>query len=399
MLNVGLTGNIASGKSTVVDLFRRWGATIIDADALAREAQAPGGEVLAAIAGRFGADVLAPDGTLDRAALRGKVMGDQAALDALNQIVHPAVRRRRDELLRAATEGGDLLVVNDIPLLFEALDPAQFDVVVLVDASTALRRTRLRALRGLSNDEADRMIAAQMPAERKRAKSDFVIENEGSLKRLEQRARATFAELRHRAAVAALGGRPARVLLLAAADAREQPTLNPIAARYADAGLAVRRVAGDAAAIAKALGQSVPPDAIVATAAAAADAQHAWERAGRPGVLASLSDDPDPVVQIGITDYAQGELGDVVYVDLPKVGASFGRGDAFGTIEAVKAVSELYAPLAGTVTEVNQALEGDPALVNRDPYGAGWMIKVRAKNAGELEQLLNSEAYKKQIGQ
>jgi len=107
----------------------------------------------------------------------------------------------------------------------------------------------------------------------------------------------------------------------------------------------------------------------------------------------------DAVVQIGITDYAQGELGDVVYVDLPKVGASFGRGDAFGTIEAVKAVSELYAPLAGTVTEVNQALEGDPALVNRDPYGAGWMIKVRAKNAGELEQLLNSEAYKKQIGQ
>ena len=105
------------------------------------------------------------------------------------------------------------------------------------------------------------------------------------------------------------------------------------------------------------------------------------------------------VVIVGITDYAQGELGDVVYVDLPKVGASFGRGDVFGTIEAVKAVSELYAPLAGTVTEVNQALEGDPALVNRDPYGAGWMIKLRAKNAGELEQLLSSEAYKKQIGQ
>src|SRR6266436_10205528 len=119
VLNVALTGNIASGKSTVVDLFRRWGATIIDADALAREAQAPGGEVLAAIARRFGSDVLAPDGSLDRAALRSKVMGDQAGLDALNAIVHPAVRRRRDELARAATEGGDLLVVNDIPLLFE----------------------------------------------------------------------------------------------------------------------------------------------------------------------------------------------------------------------------------------------------------------------------------------
>src|SRR2546429_4397652 len=104
MLNVALTGNIAAGKSTVVDLFRRWGATIIDADELARQAQAPGGAVLAAIAQRFGADVLAADGSLDRAALRGKVMGDQAALDALNAIVHPAVRSRRDELVREAAE-------------------------------------------------------------------------------------------------------------------------------------------------------------------------------------------------------------------------------------------------------------------------------------------------------
>jgi glycine cleavage system H protein len=104
------------------------------------------------------------------------------------------------------------------------------------------------------------------------------------------------------------------------------------------------------------------------------------------------------VVQVGITDYAQGELGDVVYVDLPKVGASLGRRDVFGTIEAVKAVSELYAPAAGVVTEVNAALQGDPALVNRDPYGAGWMIKLRVKSAAELEHLLSSEAYKKHIG-
>jgi glycine cleavage system H protein len=106
------------------------------------------------------------------------------------------------------------------------------------------------------------------------------------------------------------------------------------------------------------------------------------------------------VVQIGITDYAQGELGDVVYVDLPKVGASFARRDVFGTIEAVKAVSELYAPVAGTVTEVNMALQNDPALVNRDPYGAGWMIKLRIKAPPpELDQLLSAEAYKKKIGQ
>ena len=106
----------------------------------------------------------------------------------------------------------------------------------------------------------------------------------------------------------------------------------------------------------------------------------------------------DGNAEIGITDYAQGELGDVVYVELPKLGATFGRRDVFGTIEAVKAVSELYAPVAGTVTEVNPALEGDPALVNRDPYGAGWMIKLRVKNPGEIDQLLTGEAYQKHIG-
>ncbi len=195
MLNVGLTGNIASGKSTVVGLFRRWGATIVDADELAREAQAPGTEVLAQIAGRFGADVLGPDGSLDRAALRAKVMGDDAALAALNAIVHPAVRRRRDQLIEEARRRGDRLVVNDIPLLFEALDPAQFDEVVLVDAPVALRRARLRAMRGLTNDEADRMIASQMPAERKRPRSRYVIENDGTLEQLEAKARAVYEAL------------------------------------------------------------------------------------------------------------------------------------------------------------------------------------------------------------
>ena len=104
------------------------------------------------------------------------------------------------------------------------------------------------------------------------------------------------------------------------------------------------------------------------------------------------------VVQIGITDYAQGELGDVVYVDLPKKGVAFEQRGVFGTIEAVKAVSELYAPLAGEVVEVNGALEKDPALVNRDPYGAGWMIKLRIKDAGEIERLLTADAYAKHIG-
>src|SRR5207249_7579917 len=109
--------------------------------------------------------------------------------------------------------------------------------------------------------------------------------------------------------------------------------------------------------------------------------------------------DDKSVVQVGITDYAQGELGDVVYVDLPKVGTTYGRMDVFGTIEAVKAVSELFSPIAGTVIEVNTALDKDPALVNRDPYGEGWMIKLRIKNAGEFDQLLGSEEYKKLIGE
>jgi glycine cleavage system H protein len=110
------------------------------------------------------------------------------------------------------------------------------------------------------------------------------------------------------------------------------------------------------------------------------------------------STDDKSVVQIGITDYAQGELGDVVYVDLPKPGASFGKMDVFGTIEAVKAVSELFCPVAGTVVEANPALEGDPALVNKDPYGGGWMIKLRVKNAGDLAALLDAAAYTKHIG-
>lgn len=110
------------------------------------------------------------------------------------------------------------------------------------------------------------------------------------------------------------------------------------------------------------------------------------------------TDDPG-VVQVGITDYAQGELGDVVYVDLPKVGSKFARMDVFGTIEAVKAVSELFCPLAGDVVEVNEALEGDPSLVNRDPYGEGWMIMLRVRSPSEIDQLLTAEDYAQHIGQ
>ncbi|HEX5004432.1 MAG TPA: glycine cleavage system protein GcvH [Gemmatimonadales bacterium] len=105
------------------------------------------------------------------------------------------------------------------------------------------------------------------------------------------------------------------------------------------------------------------------------------------------------VVQVGITDYAQGELGDVVFVNLPKVGDKFGEHAVFGTIEAVKAVSELFCPLAGEVVEVNGALDADPATVNGDPYGAGYLIKLRVADAGAMSGLLSAEAYKKHIGE
>ena len=105
------------------------------------------------------------------------------------------------------------------------------------------------------------------------------------------------------------------------------------------------------------------------------------------------------LVQIGVTDYAQGELGDIVFVNLPKVGDSFDEHGVFGVVEAVKAVSDLFSPLAGEVTEVNGALEADPGVINRDPYDAGWMIKLRIKDPDSLAALLTPEAYKAQLGE
>jgi glycine cleavage system H protein len=107
---------------------------------------------------------------------------------------------------------------------------------------------------------------------------------------------------------------------------------------------------------------------------------------------------PD-IVTIGITDYAQGELGDIVYLDLPKVGTSFAEHAVFGTIEAVKAVSELYAPLAGEVVEVNARLDAEPALVNSDPYGDGWMIRVKMSNPAARDALMSAADYKALLGE
>ena len=104
------------------------------------------------------------------------------------------------------------------------------------------------------------------------------------------------------------------------------------------------------------------------------------------------------VYTIGVTDYAQGELGDVVFVELPSVGDTFKRMDVFGTVEAVKAVSDLYSPISGEIVAVNDALANDPSLVNSDPYGQGWMIRMRVSEESELDQLLGAQEYEKHIG-
>lgn len=104
------------------------------------------------------------------------------------------------------------------------------------------------------------------------------------------------------------------------------------------------------------------------------------------------------IATVGITDYAQGELGDIVFVELPAAGDQVERMKPFGTIEAVKAVSDMFAPVSGEVIEVNGALDDDPMIINRDPYGEGWFIRVAMSDAAELEQLLDADGYKKVIG-
>jgi dephospho-CoA kinase len=199
MLLVGLTGNIASGKSTVARRLVTRGATLVDADLLARQAVRPGTPALARIVARWGRAVLAPDGVLDRGVLRARVFEHADELDALNAIVHPEVGRLRDAAVAAARARGDRVVVCDIPLLFEKDLAGEFDAIVLVDAPRTVRLERLVHDRGLREPEAMAMIAAQMPAELKRARADYVIDNDGTRGELEARADAVWAALAARA--------------------------------------------------------------------------------------------------------------------------------------------------------------------------------------------------------
>jgi len=192
VFHAALTGNIAAGKSSVAALLRNWGATIIDADAIVRRLQRPGTAVFHAIVDRFGPGSLAANGTLDRPALRALILADPGEKLALEAIVHPAVEAERQRLLRHAGPARDAIVISDIPLLFEAMDPSKFGAVVLVDAPEAVRLERLVQQRGLSAPEAAALIAAQLPAAEKRARADFIIDNDGSRDLLRERAWLVF---------------------------------------------------------------------------------------------------------------------------------------------------------------------------------------------------------------
>ncbi len=187
MLHLGLTGNIASGKSAVAALLAAHGATIIDADILSREAVAQGTPGYAAVLAHFGPTVLAADDSLDRAALRRQIFADPAEREALSAIVHPAVGRLRDARLEDARARGDRVVISDVPLLFEVGLVHAFDGVIVVDAPAALRLERLMRDRGLPELEARAIMDAQWPADRKRAFATWVIDNDGSRDQLATR--------------------------------------------------------------------------------------------------------------------------------------------------------------------------------------------------------------------
>jgi dephospho-CoA kinase len=184
MFRIGLTGNIASGKSAVARVWARRGAPVIDADVLAREAVAPGSPGLEKVRRLFGDAAVTEDG-LDRTAVRRMVFADPSARERLEAVIHPEVGRLRAEEEARLQAMGATVVVHDIPLLFEVGLAREFDLVVVVDAPEPVRVGRLARDRGLSSDEIQGLMAAQMPAAEKRARADVVIDNAGSLAELE----------------------------------------------------------------------------------------------------------------------------------------------------------------------------------------------------------------------
>lgn len=195
MLRLGLTGNVGAGKSTVVSLFERWGATIIDTDILAREVVQPGSPALERIRQTWGDSVIGDDGGLDRGAMRRIVFADPQARHELERILHPAILERYRELLVEAEARRDRIVVGVVPLLYETGMEKEFDLVLLVDAPLEKRVDRLVKTRGLSREEARSIAEAQIPAHEKRERADLVLDNDSDIPTLERRAWEMWKEL------------------------------------------------------------------------------------------------------------------------------------------------------------------------------------------------------------
>jgi dephospho-CoA kinase len=198
---IGLTGGIGSGKSVVSALLRQRGVPVLDADAIVRELEQPGAEGLRRLVEAFGPRILLASGDLDRTALGRLVFADEEVRRRVEAILHPLVRERMAAQQAAAEAAGAAIVVEDIPLLFEARDPSGFDATVLVYAPPERQRARLVALRGMTPADAEARIKAQLPMSEKRRRATYVIDNTGSLEHLEAEVERVWAEItRQRAA-------------------------------------------------------------------------------------------------------------------------------------------------------------------------------------------------------
>ena len=191
---IGLTGGIATGKSTVAAMLERLGATVIDADALAREVVEPGRPAHEAVVRRFGESILQADGSLDRARLGALVFEDAAARRDLERITHSRIGELMQERIADAFARDAPVVVVDIPLLYEAAREDMFEGVLLVYAPRDVQVRRMRERNGFSASEAEQRLAAQMPIDEKRGRATWIIDNSGALRDTERQVRAWWAE-------------------------------------------------------------------------------------------------------------------------------------------------------------------------------------------------------------
>lgn len=199
-MRVAVTGNAASGKTTLSRLWAREGVPVVLADELSREVVEPGSAGLSAVVEAFGQGILLDDGSLDRGALRSLVFRDPESRSRLEAILHPLILRYREEWLRKQASEGAPLVVAEIPLLYEVGLEGEFDLVVVVDAPREVRLRRLVEDRGLSEEDGMAIMEAQLSDEEKRRRADYVVQNAGTREDLETRALALLDLIRARAA-------------------------------------------------------------------------------------------------------------------------------------------------------------------------------------------------------